>query len=98
MRFLIVVIILLNYMFTWVANLVSGSLLMVGHIPADQDGKWSIFFSYTGLMLPIQIGAALLLFILLKRLEARSIWYILVLSTPLILFVWFSYEVYSLIF
>ncbi|ADC49304.1 hypothetical protein BpOF4_06220 [Alkalihalophilus pseudofirmus OF4] len=95
MRFLIAVIILFNYMFTWAANLVSGSLLMVGHIPADQDGRWSVFLSYTGLMLPIQIGAACLLFILLKRLEARSIWYILVLSTPFILFGWFSYEVYS---
>ncbi|ERN51832.1 hypothetical protein A33I_18650 [Alkalihalophilus marmarensis DSM 21297] len=98
MRFLIVVIILLNYMFTWAAIVISGLMLTVGHIPADQDGKWSIFFSYTGLMLPIQIGAALVLFILLKRLEARSIWYILVLSTPFLLFGWYSYEVYSLIF
>lgn len=95
MRFLITLIILLNYIFTWAAIVISGLLLMVGHIPADQDGRWSIFLSYAGLMLPIQIGAALLLFILLKKLEARSIWYILVLSTPFILFGWFSYEVYS---
>ncbi|MEC2071367.1 hypothetical protein [Alkalihalophilus marmarensis] len=95
MRFLIAVIILFNYMFTWAAIVISGLLLMVGHIPTDLGERWLIFLSYTGLMLLIQIGAACLLFILLKRLEARSIWYILVLSTPFILFGWFSYEVYS---
>ncbi|WP_152976487.1 hypothetical protein [Alkalihalophilus marmarensis] len=94
-----IVLALLNFPFTWAAIFISDVLFSLSmsappYYLTDEE-RWDMFMSHSSMMSFAQLVLAVLLFLILYKIRAKRKWYVILLSSPLLMLGAFIYAAYQ---
>ncbi|WEG16647.1 hypothetical protein PQ478_19410 [Alkalihalophilus pseudofirmus] len=99
MFILTIVLALLNFPLTWAAIFISDVLfsLSMSSPPyyLTEEERWDLFLSHSIMMSFAQLIIAVLLFFILYKIRAKRKWFVILLSSPLLMLGAFIYAAYQ---